>query len=231
MRLAFAVRTALVNDAEVGAASIEVLARDGVVTLDGRVATSAERERIVGLARGVSGVRRVETRITVGAPSAIAPSDTPDAARQRSTLPPPDPWPPSRHFALGGAVEWARMQSSTLDGAWSIGPALRFGRGSGLRPTFSIAWLRSDLPPTLGTDAFGSLRQALVVGGVAYAWTGERWSLSTSLAAGFSFNHIRLEPGSVVPADASLPVAVDGSLRLPRASRCGARCRRGCRSA
>ena len=98
MRLAFAVRTALVNDAEVGAAPIEVLARDGVVTLDGHVATSVERERIVNLARGISGVRRVETRITVGAPSASEPSDTADSARQISTLPPPDPWPPSRHL-------------------------------------------------------------------------------------------------------------------------------------
>jgi hypothetical protein len=158
MTLAFAVRTALVNDTEVGAAPVEVVARDGVITLDGRVATSGERDRIVDLARAVGGVRRVESRITLGAPSVAEPEDTPtDAARQRSALPPADPWPPSRHFAIGGAVERSYTQSGALDGRWSIGPAFRFGRGSGLRPTFSIAWLRSDLPPTSDTDTFGSL--------------------------------------------------------------------------
>ena len=214
MTLAFAVRTALVNDAEVGMAPVEVTTRDGIVTLDGRVATSAERDRIVSLARSVAGVKRVESRITLGTAAVADGAAPPAPAGRRSALPPADPWPPGRHFAVGGAVEASRMRSGALDGTWSLGPVFRFGRGSGVRPTFGIARLRSDLPPTSGTGAFGSLRQAVVVGGVAYAFTGERWSLQTSLAAGFSFNHIRLDPGPVVPADASLPVAVDGSLAL-----------------
>lgn len=212
MTLAFAVRTALVNDANVGAAPIEVFARDGVVTLDGRVATAEERARIVAIARGVAGVRRVDSRITLATPAAGDPTEPPDTTPRQSTLPPHDPWPPTRYFAVGGAVEQPRMRSDDLDGLWSLGPTFRFGRGSGPGLTFGYSRLRADLPPTPGTSAFGDLRLSLVTAGLAYGITTERWTLTPSVSAGYSFNHVRLDPGFAVPADTSLPVAADGSV-------------------
>jgi hypothetical protein len=214
MTLAFSVRTAIVNDREVGAAPIEVEARDGVVTLDGHVATSGERDRIVSLARSVAGVKRVESRITLGTAAVADGAAPPAPAGRRSALPPADPWPLGRYFAVGGTIEAPRMRSDGLDGLWSFGPAFRFGRGAGLKPALTLTSLRADLPPSPGTSAFGDLRLTVVGIGVAYAITGERWSLTPSLTAGYSFNHIRLDPGFAVPPDTSLPVAASGSFAL-----------------
>jgi|GEM_PF-1582750 len=43
----------------------EVIVKDGVVTLTGRVRTAELRQRAEALAAGISGVRRVENRIVV----------------------------------------------------------------------------------------------------------------------------------------------------------------------
>ena len=52
-------------DAVIDASKIEVAARDGAVTLNGEVATSACRERAEEVARAVAGVSQVENRLLV----------------------------------------------------------------------------------------------------------------------------------------------------------------------
>jgi osmotically-inducible protein OsmY len=61
------VRTVLMNDAEIGARSIEVETSSGVVTLSGVVRSPGEAERVLGLAREVEGVRDVRSTLEVGA--------------------------------------------------------------------------------------------------------------------------------------------------------------------
>ena len=59
------VKTALLNDTVVGARRIDVTADGDQITLSGRVATAAESERAVQLARGVSGVRGVTSKLDI----------------------------------------------------------------------------------------------------------------------------------------------------------------------
>ena len=55
----------LTADVEVAATRIEVAARDGAVTLNGQVTTTAGRHRAEELASSVAGVSQVENRLLV----------------------------------------------------------------------------------------------------------------------------------------------------------------------
>lgn len=59
------VKTALLNDPEIGARRIDVQALDGDITLAGRVASAAERDRAVNIARVVEGVRSVRSELQI----------------------------------------------------------------------------------------------------------------------------------------------------------------------
>jgi hyperosmotically inducible protein len=60
------VKTKLMADPAVSGLSIDVDTSDGVVTLTGNVATQAEKDRAIEIARGVGNVLRVEDKIVVG---------------------------------------------------------------------------------------------------------------------------------------------------------------------
>ena len=64
-RLAAAVRTALVNDRDLGLRDIAVEVRQGVVSLSGEVRTMEEAQRAATVARGVRGVRDLTTSLSV----------------------------------------------------------------------------------------------------------------------------------------------------------------------
>lgn len=59
------VKTALLNDAIVGARRIDVHATGGDIILSGRVASEAERDRAVQIARSVDGVTGVSSRLDI----------------------------------------------------------------------------------------------------------------------------------------------------------------------
>jgi hyperosmotically inducible protein len=59
------VKTAMINDPEVGGLRIDVDTFKGIVTLSGRVKSEAEREQAVTLARRVSGVAGVKDALQV----------------------------------------------------------------------------------------------------------------------------------------------------------------------
>jgi hyperosmotically inducible protein len=60
------VKTALLNDPDLGALRIEVRTEQGVVTLIGAARNEAESQRAVQLARGVPGVKDVRSELKVG---------------------------------------------------------------------------------------------------------------------------------------------------------------------
>ncbi len=62
------VKTALLADAEVEGLRIDVDSNDGVVTLTGTLDRAAAVERAQAVARGIDGVRSVESRLTVKPP-------------------------------------------------------------------------------------------------------------------------------------------------------------------
>jgi osmotically-inducible protein OsmY len=59
------VRTAILNDPQVGARAIDVATQAGVVTLSGSVLDQAERQQAVTLARRVPGVAEVRDALEV----------------------------------------------------------------------------------------------------------------------------------------------------------------------
>ena len=63
-QISAAVNTLLVEDSQVQASNIRVSTRDGVVTLDGRVASSEQARRAASLAGSVPGVSRVVNRLS-----------------------------------------------------------------------------------------------------------------------------------------------------------------------
>jgi hypothetical protein len=60
------VKTALLNDAQIGITKIDVTTVDRVVTLSGPVKSKADEERAVQIARGVSGVGDVRSALRIG---------------------------------------------------------------------------------------------------------------------------------------------------------------------
>jgi hyperosmotically inducible protein len=64
-RLAARVKTALLNDPVVGARRIDVHVTGMDVRLTGRVASEAERDRALQVARGVEGVRGVTSSLEI----------------------------------------------------------------------------------------------------------------------------------------------------------------------
>jgi len=60
------VRTALLYDTALAVRRLTVVTVDGVVSLSGVVGSAAEAERAVDLARRVSGVRDVQSQLTIG---------------------------------------------------------------------------------------------------------------------------------------------------------------------
>jgi hyperosmotically inducible protein len=60
------VKTALLNDSQVGGLKIDVDTTKGVVTMSGIVKSQAEAERAVQLAKQVNGVKDVKSTLQVG---------------------------------------------------------------------------------------------------------------------------------------------------------------------
>ena len=54
------VKTAMLNDPNVGGLRVDVDTFKGVVTLSGRVKSTAERDQAIGIARGIDGVVEVK---------------------------------------------------------------------------------------------------------------------------------------------------------------------------
>jgi hyperosmotically inducible periplasmic protein len=59
------VKTAILNDPQIGGRSINVDTSAGVVTLTGEVRTGGEEQRAVSLARDIPGVREVKSALKV----------------------------------------------------------------------------------------------------------------------------------------------------------------------
>jgi hyperosmotically inducible periplasmic protein len=59
------VKTAMLNDAQVGGLRIDVDTFKGAVTLSGRVKSEGERQQAISLARGVDGVTEVKDALQV----------------------------------------------------------------------------------------------------------------------------------------------------------------------
>jgi hypothetical protein len=203
------VKTALINDSELGVLPIEVHVASGVVTLSGRVRTQAEADRAEALAGGVPGVTAVSSNLhVVGAAPAPGPSDQErppsdgllDADLKASNQ--------KRLLAVGGTIGWSRPAEDRLASGVSVGPLIRLGSGHGFGPAVAFGWYGTDVHSAVDSRRLAHLRIRPVMAGVALRRSGDRFSTSVELVAGVAFNGVH--PRTPIHAD-ELPVDVSSS--------------------
>jgi hypothetical protein len=192
------VTTAIVNDPEIGARPIDVSVTSGVVRLSGRVHNEAEAARAIALARAVPGVSRVDSTLRVGdVPATEAPPEqsrpTPDPEAEFKEL------QPSRGvFALGVTAGSSHPTRDGLDSAWSFGPLVRFGSGTGFGLAVGFDWFRTSLSPADPAAPSSGLRVRPVMAGVSYTVASGPVSISPSIVGGFAFNGIDVPDGGAL---------------------------------
>ena len=184
------VKTALVNDVELGTLPIDVEAAGGVVTLEGIVRTSAQIDRALDVARRVQGVARVESALVVGDPD-------PPVARATPPLPALAPRRregPLRLIGAGASVRLNNPAGDALAQKVGIGPMLRLRSGNGLGPTIAFNWTDAEIEasPT-GLPALATVRIRPVMAGVQYGFTRGRLGAGASVVAGYAFNSLAID--------------------------------------
>jgi hypothetical protein len=186
-QLAVQIKTALVNDPEVGVYPIEVQVAAGVARLSGRVESQSQVERAVALAHAVPGVRDVTSQLLIGA----IPPAFPD-------VPPPsiDPAPAADQIdrglvAVGVSFGRNMPSSSDLDPNLRIGPLFRLGSGAGFGVAIGFSWFAADVTASGARERLGVLRVKPVMAGVGYTFRGARTSAGLSVVGGLAFNSIK----------------------------------------
>ena len=184
------VKTALVNDVEIGTLPIDVEVAGGVVTLEGIVRTPDQIDRAVAVARGVTGVARVESALVVSDPD-------PPVARPVPPLPALAPRPregPLRLLGAGASVRFTNSAGDALAQELDIGPLLRLRSGNGLGPTIAFNWTNAEIEasPT-GLQALATVRIRPVMAGVQYGFTRGRLGAGASVVGGYAFNSLDID--------------------------------------
>ncbi len=204
-QLAVRVKTALVNDADLGTMPIDVVARDGAVVLRGAVGSAADADRAAALARAVDGVVSVRVELDVVAGGA------PPRDRPRTALPALAPRPsgdPLRLIGVGVSGTVMSPPRGTLDRTLGVGAILRLGPAAGLNPTFAFSWMKTRFAAGSGVSPGTGLSVRPVMGGVEYRVGERRVSVAASVVAGYAFNGLRIDTGDAGPERV---VAVDDS--------------------
>lgn len=202
------VKTAIVNDADVGELPIAVHAVAGVVTLEGIVRTADQADRAVALAEGVPGVARVESALEVGDPDPLA-------EQRRPRLPALAPRPtegPMRLIAAGGTIQLTRASGAFRDRIRSLRPVFRFRSSTGLGPAVSFRGGEVALESAGGAQsALAAVRLRPVMAGLNYSLVSGRVTLGAGVVAGLSFNSLSVETARAGPGRA---IAVTNSFAV-----------------
>ena len=203
------VKTALVNDPELGASAIEVRVEYGIVQLAGRVRTQTEADRAAAVARSVTGVQGVALALQVGAE---APTLLPPDARAR--VAPTDNVPEIEGdpdlLAVGVSVGLSHPRSPALETRVAISPVIKLGSGEGLGVAVGFDWFQAEVQlAASGPAAMTRIHVKPIMVGLSYTLDSGRVSLSPSIVAGYAFNSLSVTDRGAV---ATLPVEVDNSL-------------------
>lgn len=190
------VKTALINDPELGAMPIEVRVAQGIAHLTGRVPTQEEASRAIALARRVAGVQDVESQLQIGGETAVDPA-------------PPPPLPPSAGrdldqelrdlqapptlLALGASVSRTYPRDDALRPRLAVGPMIKLGGGRGVGPAIGFNWFHTDVALAAeGGEGVSRIYLKPFMAGVAYTVGPEHVSITTALVAGIAFNSLKV---------------------------------------
>jgi hypothetical protein len=190
------IKTALVNDQELGSSTIEVTVAGGVARLAGTVRTQAEADRAAALARGVEGVRGVDVALQIGGEAASPGTDPPPAPPlDEVTEVQDDP----RLLAVGASFGWSDPSRATLRARTSVGPLVRLGSGRGLGPALALGWFHTSVTATSAApDLRSRIHVRPLMGGVGYTFASSRLSVAPSLVGGVAFNSVTVPTSGVV---------------------------------
>lgn len=198
-RLVARIKTALVNDAELGPRIVEVRVNRGVATLSGLVGSTAEADRAIGLARGIPGVSEVRSQLVVGQSSelrAIAEDDEP-VPRPVPVFVPASSATRNRRVAVGASLGTQRPSNDRLDSNMTLGPMVRLGVGRGLGIGLGFSWFRTDLSAET-SETLGRLTIRPLMAGLSYTLNDQtRWALSLSMVAGLALNSFAIQESAV----------------------------------
>jgi hypothetical protein len=218
-RLGVRVKTAIVNEPQLGTRIIEVRVASGVATLSGLVASQTELDRALTLARAVPGIVEVRSQLVVGQPAPVGPPPAAMEARARNAVSREAATAGSRRLlAVGGALALRNPSGADLSSTVVAGPMVRVGRGRGLGVNIGLGWFNSELTMAgTGTD-LGRVTIRPLMGGLGYTFArSDHWSMNLSLVGGLAFNSVAIEEsevreGQLVDVDNSLAVRPGASL-------------------
>lgn len=201
------VKTALVNDPDLGERTIEVRVVLGVVQLSGRVLTQAEADRAVAIARGVGGVVDVQAILQIGGQAASPPDE------RRFDIPEfdsPEVQDNPDLLALGASVAWSAPREAALKTRVTLSPLIRLGSSRGFGLAVGLNWFQAQLQSlTDRPDVLTRVQIKPLMIGAGYTAASERISLSASVVGGYAWNSLTIiDTGTAV----GLPIEVDNSL-------------------
>jgi len=203
------VRTALINDPDLGARAIDVRVARGVVQLSGRVLTQAEVDRAVALSRAVSGVADVRADLEVGVESVVPALDE-EAPRGAIQYDSPELQDNPRLLALGGSVGLSSPRAAALRARVTISPLIKIGEGRGLGPALGIDWFQAEIQSMAERPSvLTRIHVKPIMVGAGYTLGSERLSVSASVVGGYAWNSLTVTATGTAEG---LPVEVDNSL-------------------
>lgn len=199
-QLTMRVKTALLNDPELGTLPIDVEVNGGIVLISGRVARAdhiAQAERVV---RAVDGVQDVDIMLDV-APREFVGRDQPG---RLPSIAPPDTGEPLRLLGLGVGGVLSLPSGDDLGNGVGVGPIIRLRPRNGWGPSVGFGWTRTPIDQGLA-----DLVVRPIMGGVEYGVSRGRMATALSLVGGYAFNSLAVDDGRVGPGRA---IAVGNSL-------------------
>ena len=183
-QLTMRVRTALLNDAELGTQEISVGTAGRTVSLSGRVERDDLIERALDVVRGVDGVGEVLHTLEVGPPDVF--SRQPPGRLPALAL---DDDGPPHLLALGLAGTISLPDADHLGKGGGVGPLIRLRPGNGWGPTVGFTWTKTGIEAGPdGQPGLARLRIRPVMAGIQYGVTRGRLAAAFSVVGGYSFN-------------------------------------------
>ena len=199
------VKTALLNDTELGTQPIAVAVGGGVVQLSGRVARAGLIEQAEQLIRRVVGVREVELMLAVGPPEFIGR----DRLGRLPSLAPPVTDEPLRLVAVGAGATFGLPPDDSLGNG--VGPVIRLRPRTGWGPSIGFSWTRTSLGETGGQEGLADLVVRPVMGGVEYGLSRGDAVAALSFVGGYAFNSLDVDNRRVGSGRA---IAVENGMTL-----------------